>query len=237
MEIKCCKWCGKKCRIILAVVIAIILAGGIVYYFTSVYQSKYQPKEPKLTYADFDILCENSDLLDEAGTADRETKLQLIYNSTGFTESELTAMLPSGCSRIDKVPPPEPGSCLVLEEKYCQELLSFTYKGTNVLGLNLPGGTPVFAPADGAYFDNYGEEDEEGPLPLTRIEFWLPNSSSFLYFDGLFGKPSYTDGQMISKGQILAYTVSTMRYLDEVTQSNLVIIYSDSEMYKLLVGE
>jgi hypothetical protein len=239
MEFKCCQGCGKRCWVILAVVAAVILIGGAIYYFTFV----YQPKESELTYADFDILCENSDLLDEAGTAEREAKLQLIYNSTGFTESELATMLPSGCSRVEKSSP-EPGSCLVLEEKYCQELLGIEYQGINVLGLNLPGGTPIFAPADGAYFDNYtgekiieeGEEEERIPLP-TRIEFWLPNSSSFLYFDSLFQEPSYEDGQMVSKGQILAYTLPTTHYLDEETQSNLIIIYSNAEMYKLLVGE
>lgn len=229
------KQCDKKCWILL-IGVALIVIGAALYYLTTTYQPQ------KLTYADINILCEDVNLSDEAATADREVKLQLIYDSPGFTEKELEAMFPAGCHRVEKSQP-EPGSCLVLEERYCNELLAIDYQGINALGINLPENTPIFAPADGAYFDNYTgekivEEGEEFILPPTRVEFWLPGtptSTSYLYFDGLFAEPSRGDGKSISKGDILIYTASTIRYLDEVTQSNFVIIYSDPEMYAMLI--
>ena len=169
-----------------------------------------------------------------------------MYGAEGITLDEMESMLPSGCLltyTLEETPAREPGRCLVLEEELCNELLGIVYQGTNVLGFNAFGGRPIFAPADGIYSDNhtYGETvmdeetGEELELMSTRIEFKLPNTNSFIYFDGLFQTPSLQDDQGVSKGQILGYTAQTSRYLDETTQSNFVIIYSDPEMYKLII--
>ncbi|MDD5710979.1 MAG: hypothetical protein PHV43_02685 [Candidatus Colwellbacteria bacterium] len=238
MELKCCKGCDKKCWILL-IGIALIVVGAVLYYLTTV----YQPKELGISHPDIQVNCEDPSTLDVTAKAELETELEEMYGVEGFTMDEMESMLPSGCTLvliIKETPARKAGKCLVLENELCDELSLIVYQGRDALGFNALGGRPIFAPADGIYSDNYtGETINEGGEELTllptRIEFRPLNSDSFLYFDGLFQSPDIQDGESVSKGEIIGYTAQTNRYLDEVSQSNFIIIYSDPEIYELII--
>lgn len=118
-----------------------------------------------------------------------------------------------------KIYKPKPGSCLILEEKYCVlakinspenvELTSISYK--------LPAGTALFSPIDSNYSavvfkKNNGENVDIVTIGNQRFDTEKMNEDSRLWyqftFRGKFGDGITSGGteKIIKKGQILGYT-------------------------------
>lgn len=111
---------------------------------------------------------------------------------------------------------PKPGSCLLLEERYCSGA-RFLYvnnlRGSKdpILGFNVPAGLPVFAPIDGeiSLISADNSEDSNNPYKGVLIRRFLrPNSISGLIDVNIISNPleRINENLEIKKGDIIGYT-------------------------------
>jgi len=112
-----------------------------------------------------------------------------------------------------------PGSCLVLEEKYCETARLYTIDaaGTEAAALNLPHGTTIYMPFDGAYFD-----DSFGDGGFTKMRLGIPESAAFLIVQGEY-EPVAQEGMKLVKGDVVATTVENDYKENDQTGFNIVI--------------
>lgn len=122
-----------------------------------------------------------------------------------------------------------PGTCLILPQQYCNQGVSITYLGNEALGFNLPEGTPIYMPFDGAYFD----ETPEGK-DFSRIRLGIIGTSSFVVIVGKHA-PFSEPNLLLEKGDLLA-TVNVApenEPVDFSSDSNVVIYAEDYDLLSL----
>jgi len=156
MELKCCKWCGKKCWMVLAIVVVVIVAvlAGLYFYKSQV-----------------------------AGDG-------------------------LGCIKLLSYP-------------QCLGGKVISYMGQPAIGFNVPVGTHIVAPFDGAYF----EEAMEGQ-GFVRMELGIPDTSSLVTITGYHGV-ILNNGDTFKAGDVLGVMDEGRMIIHEESNSNLVIYVTD----------
>lgn len=120
-----------------------------------------------------------------------------------------------------------PGDCLILEQRYCDEARLYTIdaEGTNGAGVNLPPGTPIYMPFDGAYFD----ETAVGDLNRT-MKLGIVDTTVFVVVTGEYTPLPEEAATFVKKGDVLAIIEQDNSAQGEV---NLVIYGVDYEISDL----
>jgi hypothetical protein len=139
---------------------------------------------------------------------------------------------------------PKPGSCLILEEKYCKRgklLTSPGRDGDMVVGFNLPQGTIVFSPDDG-YFSSVLSILEKKPNEKTSPAILIESTKgSQVYYYRLvtnLSKEEMWKSKKVGKGEAL--TILNDENIDFFGDYNLVfslIGYDKSEEKIILTQE
>ncbi|RJR24758.1 hypothetical protein C4578_02455 [Candidatus Microgenomates bacterium] len=97
--------------------------------------------------------------------------------------------------KITGVFEPKPGSCLILEEKYCKEVKIIphpTEENIFIAAANLPVGTLIFSPIDGYYSDSTNSyKNEDG----TKSRY--PGFIIMISEDGTFSKTEGVHGFVV----------------------------------------
>lgn len=125
-----------------------------------------------------------------------------------------------------------PGSCLLLQEKYCKQAVwidSPWTTGDRLLAFSLPAGTPVFSPVSGKVSDIVTYTIDGVTYPGFRIT--TRDSNKYLINEESHNIISYSsDGSkgsgVISKGDILFR--ATKNRLEKIGSYNLVFSISES---------
>ena len=112
--------------------------------------------------------------------------------------------------------------CRVIERRYCDEGTPIVYDGQPAMAFNVPEGTKIYAPFDGAFF----EEDDN---LFARGTVGIIDSSTFFKFVGLHS-PAYRGGESVMAGEVVATVAQASEFIYEDTQSNLVIYFVDAEL-------
>ncbi len=127
---------------------------------------------------------------------------------------------------------PTPGSCRILEEKYCKKLVLINFPGSNfkIAAVNLPVGTKVYSPING--------ESQWGKMPVVKDSY--PSRDVSIQFENRLGvikanfSLSFFDNdnkyftnspKSVQEGEIIG-TVSDEK-LTEFGNYNLVIVTND----------
>ena len=121
--------------------------------------------------------------------------------------------------QASKLPQPQPGSCLVLEEKYCRNAEIVEWQNPKaqkmkLIAFRLPSGVPIFAPLSGSIF-----KTNEGNSPIDPKAAVLgiynpenPNAATFGTTGGLtFPEDKFT----AQKGDTIAYTAKGVTVLEK----------------------
>lgn len=127
---------------------------------------------------------------------------------------------------------PKPGSCLILQEKYCKKakiINNNISKSDIALGFNLPKETPVFSPAAGRisspliFIDDFNvdnqrfsgfviETDKDNFSSEHILLLHIPQSERFVDYKNTF------------KGETLE---NVSNYIDNQNENNLIYVYSE----------
>ena len=122
-----------------------------------------------------------------------------------------------------------PGSCLVLEEKYCEQARFYTIdaKGTEAAVFNLPNGTKLYMPFDGAYFD-----DSQGGQEFNKIRLGIPDSPAFVLIQGNH-TPALSDGASVSKGDVIGTVLENNLQTSDPSDFNIIIYGENYDLVNL----
>ncbi len=115
-----------------------------------------------------------------------------------------------------------PGSCLVLEEKYCRMVKSID--GFTDAMFKLPVGVPIFSPYTGTitFFLN----GQRGLLVSKGMhkDDWYKADAIVIFYTGL-SEDGIKNGDQVSKGDILARTGETNLHLDNSFNKYNLLMY------------
>jgi hypothetical protein len=107
---------------------------------------------------------------------------------------------------------PNPGTCLLVEEKYCASAEFIYVEGSRdpILGFTLPAGTPIFTPIDGVMTTIFlnNPKNSENPYRGALVRhFTTPNSTIGLISVNVIANPltDINQNQEIQQGDILGY--------------------------------
>ena len=129
----------------------------------------------------------------------------------------------NGDKNTTSVTTSEPGSCLVLEEKYCSSgVVVHSENGFPGIAFNLPKGTPIFSPYDGTVVVGNTKEDGSG-IPVIGV--MTENASTGFRFMNGNESFSLSDTQQ-DAGIILGYLTEDMLPSDanlQIKGYNLVV--------------
>ena len=122
-----------------------------------------------------------------------------------------------------------PGSCLVLEEKYCEtaRLYVIDASGTEAAVFNLPDNTRLYMPFDGAYFND--SLSEEG---TDRVRLGIPDSDVFIVIKGT-QNPDVADGTKVAKGALVSTVEDDSSASEDPTDFNIIIYGENYEIADL----
>jgi len=133
---------------------------------------------------------------------------------------------------------PEKPCFVMVPEEYCQSWTEISYLGNDAVGFNLPVGTPIHAPYDGAFFeDTILYEDEidtiEAETPI-RARFGIPGTSSFVIFTGEHA-PLLESGSGVTAGEHVANmsVLASEGVIHEDTSSNIVFYTTNYDLSSL----
>jgi hypothetical protein len=134
-----------------------------------------------------------------------------------------TTLATTTSTTIDPNATPVPGSCLVLEERYCQsgkvESLS---DGGSTLGLELPVGTPIFSPFEGDVAYLFGESGKALIVSVSESE-----SSQTHTFDVLITVEERKAGEnYITVGEVIARAGKSNFSGEGFKEYNVALAYS-----------
>ena len=120
------------------------------------------------------------------------------------------------------------GCLIMLPEKHCSSGTSINYLGHQAVGFNIPEGTEIYAPYNGAFFeDAYADEANEIPLAtFIRARFGIPETPSFAVFTAIHS-PMITSGEGVTAGETVALMGSSTEPIHEESNSNFVV-YGDN---------
>jgi len=112
--------------------------------------------------------------------------------------------------------------CKVLERRNCDKGTPIVYDGQPAMAFNLPGGTKIYSPFDGGFF----EENEDR---FNRGAVGVIDTSIFFKFVGLHS-PAYKSGTIIEGGDEIALLQGGGDPIDADTNSNLVIYFAEANL-------
>jgi len=119
-----------------------------------------------------------------------------------------------------------PGSCIVLEEKYCRTVKLVTINGALIAAFELPAGVPIFSPYAGAKsFLMYPGRHQYKISIYKGIKLnddWYKTKS---ILDITFTGDTNMANQEVSKGDILAITGETNVTDSSVTGAHNLLMY------------
>jgi len=128
------------------------------------------------------------------------------------------------------------GCLIMLPEQYCSSGTSINYLGHQAVGFNLPEGTEIYAPYNGAFFeDETLYEDEETTIVadrFVRARFGILDTSSFIVFTGDHF-PNVRGGGSVTAGETVAITNPAGDIIHETSSSNFVIYAEDYDLASL----
>lgn len=119
-------------------------------------------------------------------------------------------VIPKNISFLSRTP--QPGTCLLVEEKYCDKAEFVYIPGSRdpILGFAVPEGTPIFSPVDGVttpiFIDNSDDPANQYRGILVR-HFKNPNSTIGLISVNIIGNPleNIIQNLDVKKGEIIGY--------------------------------
>mgnify|MGYP001569627865 CR=1 FL=1 len=127
---------------------ALVLGVAVFLYLGGVFEKKI------FSGSDIEITCEDFGSLLSLEQENYDRRLDEIFAMKQLTKKDLEILLPEGCYVVNPRIKARivPGSCLVLEEQYCNDYEEREFNGYPARAFNLPQGTPIFAPFAGAFF-------------------------------------------------------------------------------------
>ncbi|MEX2054007.1 MAG: hypothetical protein WD883_00465 [Candidatus Colwellbacteria bacterium] len=109
--------------------------------------------------------------------------------------------------------------CDILPQEHCRTGVPITYLDKDALAFNLPDGTPIYMPFDGAFFD----ESPEG-LQFVSIAVAVPGTDArvIMVFKH---SPYYETGVFVEEGKQIAEVEieEGFGFIDDETNSNFVL--------------
>lgn len=157
----------------------------------------------------------------------------LIFKPNNINNLSLNQPIPSPKLSQKQKSGPNPGACLVLEQKYCGNGKIVEWKNPNgqtlkFVTFTLPEGTLIFSPLDGSasYIDGPGNMiDPKAPGVLIYVQD-DPNSVSFtLTGDIKFDKQLFT----VKKGDVIATIKNTNIKVFDSTVAVTTTLIEDSK--------
>jgi len=124
-----------------------------------------------------------------------------------------------------------PGSCLILEQKYCDTARFYTIdaNGTRAAVFNVPEETQIYAPFSGTYFDDSIEGDI---VVFEQMRFNVPNTDSSMIIVAEHN-PLFGESSDVFKGEALAFTTGSQTRGKQDTDFNLVIYTENYDLDNL----
>jgi len=128
------------------------------------------------------------------------------------------------------------GCFIMLPVPECYSGRKITYLGKDTVGFNLEEETEVYAPFNGAFFeDEILYEDEETTIVadrFVRARFGILDTSSFIVFTGDHF-PNVRGGGSVTAGETVAITNPAGDIIHETSSSNFVIYAEDYDLASL----
>jgi len=128
------------------------------------------------------------------------------------------------------------GCLVMLPEEYCRSGKTIKYLDHDAVGFSLPEGIEIYAPFDGAFFEDRVIDDGGGePITLrdfSHVRFGIPGTSSFVF---LVAKHSQIakNGDGVTAGQTVAtFNVPEEPY-SETSNSNFIVYTIDYDLQSL----
>lgn len=137
------------------------------------------------------------DVVDIATTVEQVVEVEESTTTTAPT----TTIPATTTTTTDPNVTPIPGSCLVLEERYCQMITVVTFNGGTLAGFNLPPGTAIFSPYEGRVTRSISESGKFFGILVSKGDI------DFEKAENVFAILYTTDEPVknyIQKGEILA---------------------------------
>jgi hypothetical protein len=130
----------------------------------------------------------------------------------------------------------KPGTCLLVEEKYCASTEFVYVEGSKdpILGFTLPAETPVFAPIDGVIAQIFVDNPENNASPYQGVmvrHFKTLNSTIGLISVNVIANPLKDINQNLNaeKGDIVGYVGESS--IDLFGNYNLIISIENQALY------
>ncbi|HOF50549.1 MAG TPA: hypothetical protein PLH22_02615 [Candidatus Colwellbacteria bacterium] len=141
----------------------------------------------------------------------------------------------------------KPGTCLLVEEKYCSEarFIYFEEARDPILGFKILAGAPVFAPTDGSTAPISMDNPSSPNSPYSGIllrHFVIPNSTAGLISVNVLANPlsDMNQNSEAQKGDVLGYVSENT--VDAFGDYNLIVsienqalfpgtVYSNTNLY------
>ena len=120
------------------------------------------------------------------------------------------------------------GCLIMLPEQHCSSGTRINYLGHEAVGFNIPEGTEIYAPYNGAFFeDEFADDAHEIPFyGSVRARFGIPETPSFVVFTAVHS-PMITSGDGVIAGETVALMGSSTEPIHEESNSNFVV-YGDN---------
>lgn len=128
---------------------------------------------------------------------------------------------------------PKPGSCLILQQKYCQKakLIKNPFNSDSyAIAFKLPKNTPLFSPVDGDYFTpviGKKESEDDSSFSSTSFDFRKKTDTSLFYYSCLAkidNQDRFVGIKKIKKGEKV-YQLSQKTIDPQVGDYNLIFLF------------
>lgn len=163
--------------------------------------------------------------VDVAGKPAITTIEQVVEVEESTTTTQAPTTIPKATSTVpvttvDPTVTPVPGSCLVLEERYCKEIKVIPDGNVTLAIINLPPETPVFSPFEGKV--SYGRYSENNAFLVEVSEGTNAESTFRIAFTNA---ESISGKNYIMKGEILARVGEVNFDVKKFEAHNLIFFY------------
>ena len=180
-------------QLIWNIVAGVLILGGVAFlYFGGFLNSDSGEVIPR--DSGIKVFCDNYDNLSAQEQAVYEKQAEEIFTKDKLTFEELEMFVDKwDCILVNSQVSATavPGSCLVLEEQYCDEYEETEFNGHLVQAFQLPEGTPLFAPFDGVFLveKSLFEGSSFKKVTLTKKD----TSSTFVIIGDIRQRLEYAD--------------------------------------------
>lgn len=136
----------------------------------------------------------------DSGTGHTPNSLHRGFVTTNTTSTTVAATTTTTTTAVEVAPQaapglPEPGSCVILEEEFCDSGTLISVEGTDMVwvGFRLPTGTPVFSLYKGSVGEMWADiNGVEESVPTVAVLREQENDRLFMgIFMGVLGAPNY----------------------------------------------